>query len=96
MAKLNRQNAILTNYSYMNQLKNINTDLSEWNDFLADGGSYQLVYYDIRFRISENGSMPLDRERAVRHLLDYIHLLTKERFHANHTFQMEKTRLSPY
>ncbi|WP_347383497.1 helix-turn-helix domain-containing protein [Paenibacillus pabuli] len=93
VAKLNRQNAILTNYSYMNQLKNINTDLSEWNDFLADGGSYQLVYYDIRFRISENGSMPLDRERAVRHLLDYIHLLTKERFHANHTFQMEKNEI---
>lgn len=91
--KLNRQNAILTNYSYMNQLKNINTDLSEWNDFLADGGSYQIVYYDIRFRISEVGSMPLDRERAVRHLLDYIHLQTKEMFHANHTFQMEKNEI---
>ncbi|MFS0872971.1 helix-turn-helix domain-containing protein [Paenibacillus xylanilyticus] len=91
--KLNRQNAILTNYSYMNQLKNINTDLSEWNDFLADGGSYQIVYYDIRFRISENGSMPLDREGAVRHLLDYIHLQTKEIIHANHTFQMEKNEI---
>ncbi|WP_336783037.1 AraC family transcriptional regulator [Paenibacillus illinoisensis] len=93
VAKLNRQNAILTNYSYMNQLKNINTDLSEWNDFLADGGSYQIVYYDIRFRISDKGTMPLDRERAVRHLLDYIHLQTKEKFHSNHTFQMEKNEI---
>lgn len=93
VAKLNRQNTILTNYSYMNQLKNINTDLSEWNDFLADGGSYQIVYYDIRFRISEDGTMPLDRERAVRQLLDYIHLQTKERFRANHTFQMEKNEI---
>ncbi|NMO96373.1 helix-turn-helix domain-containing protein [Paenibacillus lemnae] len=87
---LSRQQAVLTNYSYMNKLKNINTDISEWNDFLAGEGSYHIVYYDIRFRSLLEHEPPLRPSRAVRQLLEHIHLLASESFTDAHTFQMEK------
>lgn len=91
--RLNKQKSVLTSYSYISQLKSINTDISEWEDFLSDDGSFIVVLYHIRFRLNPSGEPPLQTDQAVRHMLEHIHLFTAERYPDSHTFQIEKNEI---
>ncbi|MFC7678842.1 helix-turn-helix domain-containing protein [Paenibacillus sp. GCM10028914] len=90
--RLKDQNAALQSYTYMNQLKNINTDINEWSDFLNSTGRYHIVYYDIRFR-NAGTHVQEDKNRVIRHLLEHIHLISSESVKDTHTFQMERDEI---
>ncbi|MCM3782641.1 AraC family transcriptional regulator [Neobacillus mesonae] len=88
ITRLKEQKAALQSYTYMNQLKNINTDINEWADFLNSTGRYHIVYYDIRFR-KERIQDQDDKKHVIRHLLEHIHLISSESVQDTHTFQLE-------
>ncbi|WP_244879349.1 helix-turn-helix domain-containing protein [Paenibacillus cineris] len=92
-AKLQQQRSVLTSYSYISRLKNINTDINEWKDFLTADERYVVVLYHIRFRLSHTADLPVHADTAVRHLLDHIHILTTGQFEGSHTFQLEKNEI---
>ena len=56
--RMNKHKSVLTSYSYISQLKSINTDISEWEDFLSDDGSFIVVLYHIRFRMNPVYELP--------------------------------------
>lgn len=91
--RMNKHKSVLTSYSYISQLKSINTDISEWEDFLSDDGSFIVVLYHIRFRMNPAYELPLQTDQAVRHMLEHIHLITAERYPGSHTFQIEKNEI---
>ncbi|PAK54939.1 AraC family transcriptional regulator [Paenibacillus sp. 7541] len=91
--QMSKQQSVLTSYSYISQLKSINTDISEWVDFLSEDGSFNVVLYDIRFRMNPAYELPLQSEQAVRHILEHIHLITAEHSPKSHTFQIEKNEI---
>lgn len=91
--RMNKHKSVLTSYSYISQLKSINTDISEWEDFLSDDGSFIVVLYHIRFRMNPVYELPLQTDQAVRHMLEHIHLITAERYPGSHTFQIEKNEI---
>lgn len=90
--RLKDQKAALQSYTYMNQLKNINTDINEWSDFLNSTGRYHIVYYDIRLRNARTYEQE-DKNRIVRHLLEHIHLISSESEKDTHTFQLESDEI---
>ncbi|GAE09232.1 hypothetical protein [Paenibacillus sp. JCM 10914] len=91
--RMDKHQSVLTSYSYISQLKSINTDISEWEDFLSDDGSFIVVLYHIRFRMNPVYELPLQSDQAVRHMLEHIHLHTAERYPGSHTFQIEKNEI---
>lgn len=91
--RMNKHKSVLTSYSYISQLKSINMDISEWEDFLSDDGSFIVVLYHIRFRMNPVYELPLHTDQAVRHMLEHIHLITAERYPGSHTFQIEKNEI---
>lgn len=91
--RMNKHKSVLTSYSYISQLKSINTDISEWEDFLSDDGSFIVVLYHIRFRMNPVYELPVQTDQAVRHMLEHLHLITAERYPNSHTFQIEKNEI---
>lgn len=91
--RLSKHQSVLTSYSYINQLKSINTDISEWVDFLSEEGSFNVVLYHIRFRMNPAYELPVRVNQAVRHILEHIHLITAEHSPTSHTFQIEKNEI---
>lgn len=90
--RMKEQKAALQSYTYMNQLKNINTDINEWSDFLNSSGRYHIVYYDIRLRQAGMEAQE-NKIRVIRHLLEHIHLISSECVQDTHTFQLESDEI---
>lgn len=90
--RMKEQKAALQSYTYMNQLKNINTDINEWSDFLNSSGRFHIVYYDIRFR---QAGIKAREEMGwvIRHLLEHIHLISSECVQDTHSFQLESDEI---
>ncbi|GGO01485.1 helix-turn-helix domain-containing protein [Saccharibacillus kuerlensis] len=89
--KLNRHRSLLASFGYINELKRINTDIGEWEDFRSDASNYTVALHRINFRRS--AVPPAEREEEIRRLKELIHLLTSERFEYAHTFQIEKDEI---
>lgn len=89
--KLNRHRSLLASFTYINELKRINTDIGEWEDFRSDSSHYTVALHRINFRRSSVTAV--EREEEIRRLKELIHLLASEHFEQAHTFQIEKDEI---
>ncbi|QYR21504.1 helix-turn-helix domain-containing protein [Paenibacillus sp. sptzw28] len=91
--KMHRQNTILTSYGYMSQLKSINDDISEWQEFLTFDESYTVILYELGLRAAALADLNISSDRAVQSIREHIKLITSELFPDSHTFQIEKNQI---
>ncbi|MCS7460336.1 helix-turn-helix domain-containing protein [Paenibacillus doosanensis] len=92
-SELSSKQSILKSYNYINKLKSINTDISEWKDFMAAEESFTIVLYLLRFRSGPFDDNLIKKERAAYYFREHIALIFSERFPGCHTFQMEKNQI---
>ncbi|MFC5702416.1 helix-turn-helix domain-containing protein [Cohnella faecalis] len=88
-----KQSTALTSYSYINRLKDINAESSEWQSLLSAEKSYVVVLYSFRSRRSHrSGSSSLDhgQEEGRRAMLERMDRVVTERFPDSSTFQIER------
>ncbi|OBZ08730.1 helix-turn-helix domain-containing protein [Bacillus sp. FJAT-26390] len=89
-AKMTKQRSILTSFGYISQLKNINEDIVEWEQFLSTNESYTVVLYELRFRSPVLGELNIRPEQASLAIREHIRLIATQHCPDSHTFQMEK------
>ncbi|WP_419871583.1 helix-turn-helix domain-containing protein [Candidatus Pristimantibacillus sp. PTI5] len=92
-AKITKQRSILTNFGYMSQMKNINGDMVEREDFFSMHESYTVVLYELRFRSAVLSELNRRPENAAIAFREHIRLIALEHCPGSHTFQMEKHQI---
>lgn len=90
---LQSKKSVLTSYSYINKLKSITTEISDWKDFINTDESFTVVLYDLRFRQASFADVKMGTDRAANYIREHIHLSTSDRFPGSHTFQMETNQI---
>ncbi|GIP40532.1 hypothetical protein J31TS4_38120 [Paenibacillus sp. J31TS4] len=88
--ELSSKESSLTHYHFINHMKRIRADISEWQDFLEAGGSFTVVLYSLRFRLGRNGEECAAAAAAVR---ERIEAAFRETLPGSHTFQMETDQI---
>ncbi|WP_261303961.1 helix-turn-helix domain-containing protein [Paenibacillus andongensis] len=86
---LQDQQSLLTNYRYINKLKNINHESVEWPHIQGTEETFTIVLYELRFRSTAFVDIPMSREHISQSIGEHLKQLTDERFPYSHTFQME-------
>lgn len=87
--ELKEQQSELTTYHFMNKLKNINHEASEWPHIQGTEEAYTIVLYELRFRPAVFVDAPLTKEQVSQSIGALLKQHTDERFPDSHTFQME-------
>ncbi|MDR6884340.1 AraC family transcriptional regulator [Bacillus sp. 3255] len=87
--ELKEQQSELTTYHFMNKLKNINHEASEWPHIEGTEEAYTIVLYELRFRPAAFVDVPMSKELISQSIGTQIKQLTDERFPDSHSFQME-------
>lgn len=90
---LQHKKSVLTSYNYINKLKSINTEISEWKDFINTDESFTVVLYELRFRPAAFAEMQMSPDRAAYYIREHVNLVTGERFPGAHTFQVESNQI---
>lgn len=91
--ELASKQSVLTSFNYINRLKSINSDLSEWKDFIATEDNFIVVLYELNFRSAAYEELQIQVERASYYIREHIDLMVSERFSDSHTFQIEKNQI---
>ncbi|WP_248924569.1 helix-turn-helix domain-containing protein [Paenibacillus hamazuiensis] len=92
-SELLTKKSLLTSFSYINKLKSINSDLSDWKDVLISDQPFVLVLYQLHFRAALLADTLIKPEKAAYYIREYISVLMTERFPSSHTFQIENNQI---
>ncbi|BFT74456.1 helix-turn-helix domain-containing protein [Paenibacillus sp. P36] len=91
--ELVKKSKLLTNYGYISKLKNIQSDLKEWNDFPVISGSILMILYRLDFRSTMPEQMTAFTEKAAAYYTQFIDMIMKENFKLSHSFQPETNEI---
>ncbi|WP_208607627.1 helix-turn-helix domain-containing protein [Paenibacillus pectinilyticus] len=88
--ELQDQQSELTNYHFINKLKNIPNEPGEWEPIQGTEGTFTIVLYELRFRSPAFTQIPLSREHLSQTIGEHLKRMTDEQFPDSHTFQIEQ------
>ncbi|UKS26585.1 helix-turn-helix domain-containing protein [Paenibacillus sp. HWE-109] len=94
--ELQEQQSLLTNYHYMNKLKNINHEMKDWSSMMGKEielkkteETFTVVLYELRYRSAAFVEAPMSKEHISLAIGEHLKPLIETSFPASHTFQME-------
>lgn len=85
--------SFLTSYGYINKLKMINSDISEWKQFIASDEKFAIIMYQLNFHQESFNEGNLKPAQAVNYIREHINLLVSDQFPGSHTFQLERDQI---
>lgn len=88
--ELLKHQSVMTGYIYISKLKNINSDINEWKDFIVAQESFIIIMYEFRFRADSSDDMQMT---VVNYFREHIDFAFGESFNDFSTFQIEKNQM---
>ncbi|SEG43640.1 Helix-turn-helix domain-containing protein [Paenibacillus sp. UNC499MF] len=85
--------SLLTSFGYINKLKAITSDISDWQDIAEMDDPFFLVLAQLHFKegtIHENHSRP---DRIAYYIREYINVVMTEHLPHSHTFQIDTNQI---
>ncbi|BFT69128.1 helix-turn-helix domain-containing protein [Paenibacillus sp. P36] len=87
--ELKEQQSELTNYHFINKLKNINLESGEWPHIQGTEETYTIVLYELRYRAAAFVDVPLSKEQISQSVGAQLKQFADETIPGSHTFQIE-------
>jgi AraC-like DNA-binding protein len=87
--ELKDQQSELTNYHFINKLKNINMESGEWPHIQGTEETYTIVLYELRFRAAAFVEAPLSKKQISQSIGAHLKQFADETIPDSHTFQIE-------
>ncbi|MDU0205797.1 helix-turn-helix domain-containing protein [Paenibacillus sp. MAH-36] len=87
--ELKEQQSELTNYHFINKLKNINLESGEWPHIQGTEETYTIVLYELRYRAAAFVAVPMSKEQISQSVGAQLKQFADETIPGSHTFQIE-------